>query len=133
MLMMVKTTNIAMHWINLTKTRRKEILSQVNVRVEGSKWRDADSANVKVLKVFMMNAMFLLIVVTNIAEHQPWNLGVKEDANTVLTNFVSNTPQPEWEQRTSRSQGWCRLRPKLVVVVLEAPFLQELTSGNSQT
>ena len=78
--------------------RRKEILSQVNVRVEGSKWRDADSANVKVFKVFMKNIMYLLIVVTNIAKHQSWNLGVKEDANTVLTNFVTNTPPPECEK-----------------------------------
>ena len=38
--------------------RGKEILSQVNVRVEGSKWRDADSANVKVFKVFMKKIMF---------------------------------------------------------------------------
>ena len=75
------------------------------MRVEGTKWRDLDSANVKVFKVFIMASMFLLIVVTNIAEHQPWNLGVKEDANTVLKNFVSNTPQPECENPTSRSQG----------------------------
>ena len=85
--------------------RRKETLSQVNVRVEGSKWRDVDSANVKVFKVFMKKIMFLLIVVTNIAKHQPWNLGVKEDANTVVTNFFTNTLQPECEDQTSRSQG----------------------------
>ena len=85
--------------------RRKEILSQVNVRVEGSKWRDVDSANVKVFKVFIMNIMFLLIVVRNIVKHQPWNLGVKEDANTVVKNFVTNIFQPECHERTSRNQG----------------------------
>ena len=84
---------------------RKKKLCQVNVRVEGSKWRDLDSANVKVFKVFMMNIMFLLIVVTNIAKYQPRNLGVKDDANTVITNFVTNTLQPECEKQTSRSQG----------------------------
>ena len=74
---------------------RKKKLCQVNVRVEGSKWRDVDSANVKVLKVFMKKIMFLLIFFTNIAKYQPWNLGVKEDANTVVTNFVTNISQPE--------------------------------------
>ena len=61
------------------RIRRKKVpkkLSQVNVRVEGSKWRDVDSANVKVFKVFMMNIMVLLMAVTNIVKRQcePWIL-----------------------------------------------------------
>ena len=57
---------------NILRIRRKvpEILTQVNVRVEGSKWRDVDSANVKVFKVFMMNIMVLLMAVTNIVKRQ---------------------------------------------------------------
>ena len=84
--------------------RRKEILSQVNVRVEGSKWRDVDSANTKVFKVFMKKSCFLLNVISNIAKHQPWNLGVKDDENSVVANFVTNIFQPECEEKTSRSQ-----------------------------
>ena len=48
----------------------------MNVRVEGSKWRDVDSANVNVFKVLMTVSMVLLMVVTNIVKRQcePWIL-----------------------------------------------------------
>ena len=77
--------------------RRKEILSQVNVRVEGSKWRDLDSANVKVFKVLMTVSMVLLMVVTNIVKRQcePWILLLQI---LLQTQFNLNV------KKTSRSQ-----------------------------
>ena len=82
------------------RIRRKKvpkILTQVNVRVEGSKWRDVDSANVKVFKVFMMNIMVLLMAVTNIVKRQcePWILLLQI---LLQTQFNLNV------KKTSRSQ-----------------------------
>ena len=81
----------------IRRKKNPEILFQVNVRVEGSKWRDVDSANVKVFKVFMMNIMVLLMAVTNIVKRQcePWILLLQI---LLQTQFNLNV------KKTSRSQ-----------------------------
>ena len=61
---------------NILRIRRKKFqkyVFQVNVRVEGSKWRDVDSANVKVFNVLMT---VLLMAATNMIKRQyePWIL-----------------------------------------------------------
>ena len=84
--------------------RRKEILSQVNVRVEGSKWRDVDSANVKVFKVFMM--VLLMAATKNIKrQYEPWILLLQILLQTYL-NLNENNEHPGVKDDAASAPSW---------------------------
>ena len=86
------------------KKKVSEILTQVNVRVEGSKWRDVDSANVKVFKVFMT---VLLIAATNIIKRQyePWILLLQILLQTHFNLNVKNKP-PGVKDDAASTPSW---------------------------
>ena len=77
------------------------------MRVEGSKWRDADSANVKVFKVFMMNIMVLLMAITSIVKRQcePWILLLQILLQTHF-NLNENNEHPGVKDDAASAPSW---------------------------